>query len=157
MDLTAECLVHVVVSGPQGSNVVIPLQVQLDGLDDWFMVNISCPLKKRRSEDLLIPTGEWTQLTNTRSSLEHKAKRRRCALTYDVRKGRNEASPFQRCLKSVAQTKICDWNVATDGFLVRPATNWDAATMLRTRRATTNSTVGTPGGEVQRIKPLNMF
>ncbi|XP_039978877.1 zona pellucida sperm-binding protein 4-like isoform X2 [Xiphias gladius] len=41
----------------EGSKVVIPLQVQLRGEDQWFRVNISCPLIKRYSERTpLIPT-----------------------------------------------------------------------------------------------------
>ncbi|XP_044186298.1 zona pellucida sperm-binding protein 4-like [Thunnus albacares] len=46
------CCAHV-----EGSKVVIPLQVQLTGVDRWFRVNISCPLIKRYSERTrLIPT-----------------------------------------------------------------------------------------------------
>ncbi|GLD45952.1 zona pellucida sperm-binding protein 4-like protein, partial [Lates japonicus] len=41
----------------EGSKVVIPLQVQLKREDQWFRVNISCPLIKRYSERTrLIPT-----------------------------------------------------------------------------------------------------
>lgn len=50
---------------PQGSKVVIPLQVQLTGEDRWIRVNISCPLIKRHSERTrLIPTREWRALTS---------------------------------------------------------------------------------------------
>lgn len=48
---------------PQGSKVVIPLQVQLAGEDRWIRVNISCPLIKARSERTQPrPTREWRQL-----------------------------------------------------------------------------------------------
>lgn len=56
--------VHVVTaSHPQGYKVVIPLQVQLTGEDQWFSVNISCPLIKRsREETPSNPTRECKQL-----------------------------------------------------------------------------------------------
>lgn len=48
---------------PQGSKVVMPLQVQLAGEDRWIRVNISCPLIKTRSERTQPrPTREWRQL-----------------------------------------------------------------------------------------------
>ncbi len=54
---------NVMTFDPQGSKVVIPLQVQLTGEDRWFRVNISCPLIKRYSERTrLMPTREWRQL-----------------------------------------------------------------------------------------------
>lgn len=55
---------------PQGSKVIIPLHVQLTGEDQWFRVNISCPLIKTYSERTrLIPTREWKQLRSGTSSL----------------------------------------------------------------------------------------
>lgn len=48
---------------PQGSEVVIRLQVQLSSEDQWFRVKISCPLIKRHSNRTrLIPTREWGRL-----------------------------------------------------------------------------------------------
>uniref|UniRef100_A0A672YI23 ZP domain-containing protein n=1 Tax=Sphaeramia orbicularis TaxID=375764 RepID=A0A672YI23_9TELE len=50
----------------QGSEVVIPLHVQLKGEDRWFRVNISCPLIKRLIQRTrLMPTCEWRQWRNT--------------------------------------------------------------------------------------------
>lgn len=50
---------------PQGSQVVIPLQVQLTVDDQWLRVKITCPLIKRHSNRTrLIPTREWGQLRN---------------------------------------------------------------------------------------------
>ncbi len=62
---------HIVVTfDPQGSKVVIPLQVQLTGEDRWLRVNISCPLIKRSSDRTrLIPTREWRRLMSVTSSL----------------------------------------------------------------------------------------
>ncbi|XP_045928828.1 zona pellucida sperm-binding protein 4-like [Micropterus dolomieu] len=46
------CYAHI-----EGSKVIIPLHVQLTGEDQWFRVNISCPLIKTYSERTrLIPT-----------------------------------------------------------------------------------------------------
>lgn len=50
---------------PQGSKVVIRLQVQLTVDDQWVRVKITCPLIKRHSNRTrLIPTREWGQLTS---------------------------------------------------------------------------------------------
>ncbi|XP_029014465.1 zona pellucida sperm-binding protein 4-like [Betta splendens] len=40
----------------KGSEVVVPLQVQLKGEDKWLRVNISCPLIQRHHERTLVPT-----------------------------------------------------------------------------------------------------
>ena len=46
---------------PQSTRVVIPLHVQLKGEDQWFRVNISCPLIRRQGEwPPLRPTCEWS-------------------------------------------------------------------------------------------------
>uniref|UniRef100_A0AAQ4NTN8 Uncharacterized protein n=1 Tax=Gasterosteus aculeatus aculeatus TaxID=481459 RepID=A0AAQ4NTN8_GASAC len=51
---------------PQGSKVIVPLQIQLTGEDRWLRVNISCPLiKRQRVRTPPIPTREWREPMST--------------------------------------------------------------------------------------------
>lgn len=45
---------------PQSNKVVVLLEVQLTGEDQWFRVKISCPLIQRNSnKNRLIPSRKW--------------------------------------------------------------------------------------------------
>lgn len=54
---------------PQNHDVVVLLEVQLRGEDEWLGVRISCPLIQTKSDGTpLIPACEWRPLTGPRSA-----------------------------------------------------------------------------------------